>query len=345
MSLDIVVPFVGGFDFRIPWNVAVDCGGISDSAACAEANHQYAFPSDTSVVTSATMPEYEPWSVDVTLSTTEPFDNIYGLADVADYSVVGDGSLTQLAPPYEYFAYKPGCTQSGLDPSLPSATTTIAAYLRSVVEGGDNALSFRFVQTCPTGSYSVSLESVDADGYFVCIVNSVCTIRYIGPVRGFVNAFNATFAGTGIEAVAVDDDWWLGCKVRAEYVGTAYQNTFPSSVVSASAGSTTALGDEIDVTITDTTYSMSNGLSSFNATSDVVIEDGGVVTYSGPYCPSGYVMCGTGFVATASHWSGGAIVRERYEISLAVPTWSWVAAWGGDPSDPCEPSGLVWTVT
>lgn len=347
VSLDIIVPFSGGFDFRDPWNVSVALSDVVDPIACMQNHWANTFPGDTTVVVSASQPDYQPWFATFTNIGSDPLLSVYGLGV---YTVVGDGTLTQLAPPYEFIAYKPGCAQPPLDPSLPTATTSIEAFLfADPVEPSEASFSgepFKFVQTCPTGSFSVSLTSTDADGYFVCIVNSFCTIRYIGPVSGFVNAFNATFAGTGITAELQDEDWFLGCKVREEYVGSAYQASFPAAGVGALSGSTTSLGDEIQVVINETAYGRLHGIAGFNASSDVVLEDLGVTTYVGPYCPSDDLPCGTGFDAYATHPTGvGNYVRERYGVSLMPETWLWNAQWMGDPTDPCKPIEISWTVT
>lgn len=347
VSLDIVVPFVGGFDFTQTWNVAVDIGDIDDPTTCVQNAWTNDFPGSAPLVLSADQPVYSGWSMDFECSAANPVDMIYGTGSNTDYTYVGDGSMTTCAFPDDFYGYKGTCVEPPV--TYPESQTSIEAFFFADDVTPDTpedftSDAFKFVQTCPTGTFSIDIENVDADGYFVVTVNTSCVIRFIGPVRAFANAFNATFAGTGVECVVLDDDWFLGCKVREAYVGSIYQASFPFATVSPTSISLTSLGDEETITVSDYAYDRLHGIAGFNGSSNVVTD----APYSGPICPPGcggsFLPAQTGFDAYGTHVTGsGNQVRERYGVTLHPSTWTWSRV--TSTGDPCEPSSTTWTVT
>jgi len=357
IGVDIVVPFVGGFDFSTSWNVYVDIGDIDDPTACVQNAWNNETPGSAPTVISADQPTYHDWDMDVVCVASDPIDMIYGTntfggggGGITDYTLTGGAGMTQCGPPgsgNDFYGYTGSCFTSPT--TYPASETYIAADFGantndSTTVYGNAALTF--TATCTTGTFNIGLESVDADGYCVCIVNETCIIRFIGPVTQFANAFNATFAGAGITCTVNDEDWFLGCKVRAAYVGTAYQASFPFTETSGGATIATffPFADTVDIDLSDTGYGPLIGVANFNGGTNVVTD----APYSGQICPPGcggsFLPATTGFTATGSHSTMvSGYVRERYDVSLRPQTWSWSIA--TSTGDPCEPSSPVWTVT
>ena len=355
IGVDIVVPFSGGFDFSVPWNVAVDIGDIADPTACVQGAWSFEFPGSAPVVLSADQPTYSGWDMDYVCVGVDPVNQMYGSNNFGGgggglpfYTLTGGSGMTQCSAPDDLFGYTGSCFSAPT--TYPASETSIAADFGantndSTTFYGNAAMTF--TATCPTGTFNIGLESVDADGYCVCIVNETCIIRFIGPVTQFAHAFNATFAGAGITCTVNDSDWFLGCKVRAAYVGTAYQASFPFTETSGGATIATFLpfADTVDIDLSDTGYGPLIGVAGFNGGTNVVTDG----PYTGQVCPAGCggtsFPAGTGFTATGTHPSGsGGYVRERYGISLAPSSWTWALSYA-NPGDPCEPDSMSWTVT
>ncbi len=359
IGVDIVVPFSGGFDFSVPWNVAVDIGDIADPTACVQGAWSADFPGTAPVVISATQPEYHGWDMDIVCVSSDPITMTYGAGGLGggscapDYDLTGGSSMTQCGPPgsgNDVFGYTGECVEAPT--TYPASETSIEGCFSantddSTTVAGADAITF--TATCPTGTFAFEIENVDADGYFVVTINSACVIRFIGPVTQFAHAFNATFAGAGITCTVNDEDWFLGCKVRAAYVGTGDQASFPYTSVTSSTSFTLAtffpFSDTEDVDLSDIGYGPLIGAAGFNGSTNVVTD----APYTGPKCPAGCgganLPAGTGFTATGTHPSGsGGYVRERYGISLAPSSWTWVTTYA-NPGDPCEPDSMSWTVT
>jgi len=355
VGVDIVVPFVGGFDFSQTWNVSVSITDIADPVGCVQEAWNADFPGSAPTVTSATQPEYQGWDMDIVCVASDPVTTIYGSGGLGggacapDYELTGGGGMTQCAAPYDVFGYTGECIYTPT--TYPASETSIEGCFSantddSTTVTGTAAITFN--ATCETGEFGFEIENVDADGYFVVTINSECVIRFIGPVEQFANAFNATFAGTGISCTVNDSNWFLGCKVREAYVGTAYQASFPYTAITSSTSFTLAtfapFTDTEDVDLSDIGYGPLLGSAGFNGACDVVTD----APYSGPICPPGcggsFLPALTGFSASGTHSSGsGGYVREQYGIDLTPSTWTWATSYSG--SDDCEPSGISWEVT
>lgn len=343
VSLNIIVPFTGGFDFTVGWTAFAEIGGITDPLGCVQNAWNNDFPGSAPLVLSAGDPNYVGWSMTAECAASDPVSAIYGTGLSTDYSYAGDGSLTACSFPNDFFGHTGTCNTTEFVSQVSIEAWFFADEVTPDTAEDFTAEAFRFVQTCSTGSYGIEIENIDADGYFKITVESTCVIRFIGPVEAFANAFNATFAGTGVECEVLDPNWFLGSKVRAAYVGTAYQASFPYAAVSPTSFSLTSLGDDQAITVSDVAYDRLHGIASFNGSVEVVTDAPFSGTICAPGCGGTFLPANTGFDAYGTHPSGsGNQVRERYGVTLHPSTWTWNEE--TTPGDPCEPTSTSWAV-
>lgn len=366
-SVDVVIPFVGGWDFSESSTFAASATGVSNPTACA------AFLMIGASVTSATAPTFTSWTVGAQSVGPSAVELYYG----GTFSYTPGGGLVVTECGSDFIGTDgtfPTCTPPGSGLTGFNSTTIIAPELSATAIMDNSQLSacvLRFAQTCSTGTYSVDLETADADGYFTCTVETTCVLRFIGPVSDFVDMFNGVFAGTGITVSALETDWFLGAKVRAPYVGTADQPTFPASDVSPTSFGLAGLGDTQDVTLAGTVYGIldTDGVSvtdyrqiicgvQFYGKSTLTLAD--TTTYT--LCtdcestvadPPLQMGNATSFYAEHATQETGAtagsgLIRERYGVSLAPSAWTWTQSPLGytTPDEtPCYLTGLSFGVT
>ena len=333
LGLDIVVPFIGGWDFSRPYTVTADVESVENPDGCA-------FQTPGTGVT----PVFTGWSHTLQSPGLTAYDEFYGPSEITAY---GGGMVPCVSPNEEIGTF--GLGSCGSNPAEAVSTTSISGGMSAAVAVGvlpsDEAFRISFV--CDAGSASVEvIDSLDADGYFVFEINGTCQIRFIGPVAQFVNVVRAFTAGSSLTASVLDGNWFLGSKVRPAYVGTVDQPTFPGTGVTPTGLQTlNTVTTSVDFTVQDIAYDALSASASFNGSYNNGTDICAVQCVVSSPAPASAMF--TTLLSVAAHSSsiGSGRVREMYGIDLHPTTWSWSLDLTGWAGTDCGPVGGVLEVS
>ena len=316
--ITVTLAFVGGWNYANPFTVNVDATGIADYTGCGDCAGDSA-------------PTLVGAGITFTNTSTSGIETYYG--NTSNFTGAASGGGTMCSTSED--AIEGGtCAYDG---AFKAWANEIAPQLEVTDDGSLNVGELSIVNACGV-DYDITITH-DADGYCTFCVDTTCCCKFIGPASHWVTFLNSVYAGSGLTfSIVGSDDWFVGAKVRGDFVGTVDQGSFPHSSFSPST-LTVLASSSSTVTVSD--YEYANIIGAFHMT--------GETTSSCPTCGAGSATgCGGWGDATATHPSGESSaghVRERYGVDLAPAEWTWMASGSIVAGADCALTGADWTVT